>query len=76
MKARRTPKPAGLAATHEFQAPTGALSAPKSLRQWAAEIAELPTREDRVTALEAVPQEWRGIVRTHVEMMFARKRSA
>jgi hypothetical protein len=66
---RRTPKPAALAATHDFQAP-------KSPRQWAAEIAELPTREDRVTALETVPVEWRGIVRTHVEMMFARKRSA
>ena len=63
----RTPKPAVLAATHEFQSP-------KSPRQWAAEIVELPTREGRVAALAAVPAEWRGIVRTHVEMWFARRR--
>jgi len=63
---RRTPKPAALAETHDFQAP-------KSPRQWAAEIAELPTRGARRAALEKVPIEWRSIVRVHVENTFAWK---
>jgi hypothetical protein len=66
MKAR-TPKPAALAATHEFQLP-------KSPRQWAADICRMDGREQRRKMLEKVPAEWRAMVRKYVEMMFARRK--
>lgn len=38
---------------------------------YAREIAQMPTREARQTALEAVPAHWRELVRKTVESSFA-----
>lgn len=37
-------------------------------RQYAAQILQLKTREERNAALEQVPEEWRGLVRKHCEI--------
>jgi len=37
-----------------------------SPRQYAAQILGLPTKAERQTALNQVPQEWRELVKTHV----------
>lgn len=42
----------------------------KRPRHYAAEIAELPTKEARRAALDRVPAEWRELVKRHVENTF------
>lgn len=42
----------------------------KAPRHYAAEIAQLPTKEQRQVALTAVPPEWRELVKKHVEITF------
>lgn len=42
-------------------------------RQYAAQIINLPTREERKAALERVPEEWREMTRKHVEIAFERR---
>ena len=65
----RTPKQPALSASLEFQKPL-------TPRQWAAEICAATGIEQRRKMLEAVPDEWRALVRKHVENFFAWKRSA
>jgi len=52
------------------------MSIDKKPRHHAAEIAALPTREQRRSALEDVPPEWRELVRRHVEVVFLLRGSA
>lgn len=49
----------------------------KRPRHYAAEIAQLPTREQRQAALNKVPAEWQQLVKKHVEITFfqTKKRS-
>lgn len=42
----------------------------KRPRRYAAEIAQLPTREQRQAALAKVPAEWQALVKKHVEITF------
>ncbi len=42
----------------------------KRPRHFAEEILQLKTREERLTALEQVPEGMRGMVKTHVEATF------
>lgn len=39
----------------------------KRPRDWAAEIVELPTKEERRAALQRVPEHLQGMVKTHVQ---------
>ncbi|WP_165677873.1 hypothetical protein [Metapseudomonas otitidis] len=48
-------------------------SHPPRPRQFAQQIANLPTKEERRRALEEVPEHLRDIVRTHVELTWERK---
>lgn len=45
----------------------------KRPRDWAAEIAALPTREQRRAALLRVPTHWQAMVRTHVQNFWTLK---
>ena len=45
-------------------------SNPKRPRHYAEEILQLKTREERLAALEQVPEGMRGMVKTHVEATF------
>jgi hypothetical protein len=42
----------------------------KRPRHWAAEIAALPTLEQRQERLKKVPQEWQELVKTHLTITF------
>jgi hypothetical protein len=42
-------------------------------RHHAAIIATLPTREERRSALDQVPAEWRELIAKHVQIAFDRK---
>ena len=42
----------------------------KKARHYAEEILQLKTREERLAALENVPEDMRGAVRLHVEATF------
>ena len=42
----------------------------KRPRHWAEEILQLKTREERLAALQNVPEDLRGAVRLHVEATF------
>lgn len=42
----------------------------KRPRHFAEEILQLKTREERLAALEQVPEGMRGMVKTHVEITF------
>ena len=44
-------------------------------RQYAFQIIDLPTKEERRAALEKVPEEWRPLVKSHVEIAYERKRA-
>jgi hypothetical protein len=46
----------------------------KRPRQYAAEIAALPTRQERAAALAGVPAHLRDMVRAHVQTAFALSR--
>lgn len=48
-------------------------SHPPRPRQFAQQIANLPTKEARRRALEEVPEHLRDMVRTHVELTWERK---
>lgn len=41
-------------------------------RDYASRIMALKTREARIAALNEVPEEWRELVRTYVEIAYAR----
>jgi hypothetical protein len=45
----------------------------KRPRHWANEIVKLKSREERKAALEKVPEEYRAMVKIHVENHFLRK---
>lgn len=47
----------------------------KPPRAYADEILQLPTREARAAALEAVPAQYRELVKRHVECAFAVRRT-
>ena len=42
----------------------------KRPRHWAEEILQLKTREERLSALQNVPEDMRGLVQSHVEAAF------
>jgi hypothetical protein len=65
----RTPKQPALSASLEFQKPL-------TPRQWAADICAAQGIEQRRKMLESVPDEWRALVRKHVENFFARRKHA
>lgn len=46
----------------------------KRPRQWAAEIAELPTLEERRERLKLVPEEQLPLVKTHLKNFWGRKK--
>mgnify|MGYP003122870593 FL=1 len=46
----------------------------KAPRHYAAEIVELKTREERIAALEQVPDNMRGLVKLHVEIEFKKRK--
>lgn len=48
--------------------------AEKRPRVYASEIMALTTREERIAALQAVPEEWRDWVKFYVQSWFARKK--
>lgn len=41
----------------------------KRPRHWAAEIAQLPTREERQARLNQAPQHWRELIKTHLKIL-------
>jgi hypothetical protein len=46
----------------------------KRPRHYMEEIVKLKSREEREAALEKVPEEYRAMVKTHVEVHFLRKK--
>ena len=48
----------------------------KRPRQYAAEIAELPTREERAAALARVPQHLQALTAEHVKTVFESRKRA
>ena len=47
----------------------------KRPRHYAEEIVKLKSREERKSALEKIPDEFKAMVKTHVEVYFLRKKS-
>ena len=43
-------------------------------RDYAAQIIKMKTREERLEALLKVPEEWRDLVKKHVENEFMRRK--